>query len=322
VIRSHLVGSLPSLSQPKSAASQKAAAKKELDRFKQKKNDALCADKTFGLKNKKKSKAVQNFVKETVSALKGDSLRQAHEAKAKAKAKKELKEMEAKEMQLLFGGVEKVIRDASGKKMTRAEIAKQKEKEAAEKEAERKKKEWWDALPLVDKIEHQRSELDTLKCTKLTEEIFNDWKARKKAAKDAEMAQALADAMKKKKGNKSQVTGSVATGRYLFETNADLFKDDDGAVDEKEDLKDLVYDGPDESDEDSDDGGGLGYSDDDSSSDDDDDGEAKAAKKASKAADADEQAAAGDAAQVADASLYMDDAGLDDLDDLDDLEDD
>ena len=98
----------------KATKSGKAAKKKgqqqafEVQRAKAK--DQYLADKTFGLKNKKKSKNVQQFIQQTTMAVKGNEIRAKQKAAAEKKSKKDLKKAQEQAMKAMFGGMEKTVR--------------------------------------------------------------------------------------------------------------------------------------------------------------------------------------------------------------------
>jgi len=73
----------------------------------QKKKDKMIEDKTFGLKNKNKSKKVQQFVQSTVNSIKNSGDRKEMAAKDKARQdnarKKEAKKAAEDERNALFG---------------------------------------------------------------------------------------------------------------------------------------------------------------------------------------------------------------------------
>ena len=97
---------------------------------------------------------------------------------------------------------------------------KMREKEAAEEGEEEE--------TLEDKIDAQRKALDLSKCTPLTLELFNKWKADKEARRMAEVEVKRKEAEKKATGSGV----SVMSGRDLFRYDPTLFADDEDAAEE------------------------------------------------------------------------------------------
>ena len=294
------------------AKQKKAAQGRQADAMRQKAKDQIAADKTFGLKNAKKSKKVQAAIAHVNKQYRGDEMQRQAEAKAAKKNKKAAKAKEAHDMKTLFGAMDergkgnrKVM--FNGKKMTRNEIAAMKEEAKRLKEEEERRKAAFDALSLEEKIEFRRKELDMSKCTKVTEESFRAWREAKDARIRAENEAKVAEEMAKSSKKKAKGAITVLSGKSLFEFDATLFKDDDAAVGTEDKFE---FDGPEEEEEDDFGGGGAQMA---AFSDDEEMGDAEDAATA---------AAGAATVAAADQSLYLDDdAGLDDLDDLDDLED-
>mmetsp|Transcript_17634 Transcript_17634/g.48039 ORF Transcript_17634/g.48039 Transcript_17634/m.48039 type:complete len:293 (+) Transcript_17634:244-1122(+) len=224
----------------------------------QKKKQQIVEDKTFGLKNKNKSKKVQQFINSTTKNVmnSGDPkqrkaeeerTRQKKERKARAKAAKE-------EQEALFGAalmavqkkgstnkkegkVEAQGRDAnddSNKKTTSRAMKMMYQMDA--KEMSDKLKEDPNYVPtLEDEIEEQRQKkvaefkASGKEGTKITPESFAVWQEKKRQKRAAEAKKLVEAEMKKKKGGKGL---SVLSGRALYEYKKDLFKDqDDGEQD-------------------------------------------------------------------------------------------
>lgn len=318
----------------KGAAAGKAKKKGQqqaVDAARSKAKDQYLADKTFGLKNKKKSKNVQAYIQQTTMAVKGKEMREKAKAAEAKKSKKAAKKAQEDQMKALFGTMTKTVRGKDGKKLTRNEIAAKKKEDEA-KEAERKKKaEYWESLTLEEKIEHKRAQLDPAKCTPVTPETFKVWHdaklAKKKAAED-KRAEEL-KAAQKGRGKKSM----KVSGRELFAINKSLFKDDTAAVDDDDIL--AMSEPEEEADSEEEDKDDKGFLDSDSDMDDSDD---DAPAKSKEAAAPPQKAAKPPAAPTVTATvkgddgadlavklqedLYLNDDGLDELDDLDDLEED
>jgi hypothetical protein len=85
-----------------------------------------------------------------------------------------------------------------------------------------------DERPIVDIIEEERALLEYDKCTPVTLESFNAWKLKKKEQKEKELEDKRKDEAKKT-GTKGH---HILSGRALFSYDANLFVDDDNAVDE------------------------------------------------------------------------------------------
>ena len=193
-------------------------SKKNAEKEKQK----IVEDKTFGLKNKNKSKRVQKYVdtvkKQAQHKVDGPRRRSATEAGSSS--------MSATQKQLM------AARLAELDMMNQAVKAKTK-KLSAEEEEKRRKEEEEEAertrianLPVEDQIEEERAKLE--KKTPVTHERFLEWKKRKdierKARLDAERANALKGVSKAERAR-----GQGLTGRELFESHQNLFVDDEGA---------------------------------------------------------------------------------------------
>mmetsp|Transcript_67960 Transcript_67960/g.167869 ORF Transcript_67960/g.167869 Transcript_67960/m.167869 type:complete len:302 (+) Transcript_67960:297-1202(+) len=211
---------------------------------------AAIEDKTFGLKNKNKSKVVQNFVAQVTknAAQAGMSREELHRQemlKKEREAKKQQKVEKEKEQVLLF--------NPAAKKKLEKDAQKKKEAEMAAKAAEgpeiiSSEEAYLDAKrasdlsaaeavlgpqaddDIYDAIEKERAELKKGKLTPVTFDSFVEWKARKaeeKKKKDIEDTKKAIQAASKMKGK---------SGRDMFNAliqgNADLFLDDDDADDD------------------------------------------------------------------------------------------
>jgi hypothetical protein len=83
-----------------------------------------------------------------------------------------------------------------------------------------------DKLTIVEEIEEERKQLDLSKCTMVTLESFQKWKAEKLKKKEAETEQ-----RRKEEAKKSGTKGhSVLSGRDLFKYDPSLFVDDADAA--------------------------------------------------------------------------------------------
>jgi len=241
------------------------ASKKEV----QKKQKQVIEDKTFGLKNKNKSKVVQSFVKEVTANAKraglskDDAIRQ-EKARAERAAQKEEKKARESELNFLFAPAmtKKQKEAAEAKKLAAAEAAKKAAQEgpeivdAQEAYAEAKRAEDMSRAEAVlgeqehddlyVQIEKERAELK--KKGGLTPVTFDNFVAWKKRKDEENKKKGLEDA-KKKLIEASRMKGK--SGRDLFNQlaaqNADLFLDDDEADDDwmmrdNEDSDEEVFD--------------------------------------------------------------------------------
>lgn len=206
---------------PKQKPSKKAAAKKQ---------QQIIEDKTFGLKNKNKSKSVQKYVATVQKNVKGtEQQRAAEAAKTKKMAAKEAKKAQEAELAALFnealtagpkkGGV-------AGKGRAEEAVAIETKEKVVQQtiiieEGER---------TLEDLIEEQRAKLhkEGKQGTPVNEDTLKKWKADRKAKKLAEERRKVEAEMKKKGRGKGL---SVLSGRALFDYDSTLFEDDADAAD-------------------------------------------------------------------------------------------
>jgi len=222
----------------------------------QKKKAKIIDDKTFGLKNKNKSKKVQAYIQATTKSVMngGDpkKRREEEERKKANAARKARKKALEEERNALFGEALLAVKKKTTTKMKGDNEAKGRDhNETKEKGGTSRAmkmmfqmdaKEMEEALTsdpnyvrtLEDEVELQRQkklqELKDkgIKGTPVTPETFKAWQERKRKAK-MDAAKKLVDAeLKKKKGGKGL---SVLSGRELFEYKQDLFKDDADADD-------------------------------------------------------------------------------------------
>jgi len=214
--------------------------------------EKMVTDKTFGMKNKNKSKKVQKFCSQVQQAAANKFVdKKAEKAKAASMSRKDAKKQHDAEIALLFN----VVEDKKPKKK------KEEEEEApAEGEDEEDNTEAWlaemgieapqadgrrkaararrsaeanhaeesrlqrlaerDGKSVEEKLEIVRKTLQL--DVPVNKDTFLEWKA----ARDIRLAEEKEDAVAKakkgtKKGGKSQLTG-----RQLFEFHADIFVDD------------------------------------------------------------------------------------------------
>jgi hypothetical protein len=299
-------------------AEEKAKEKKQEDKMKRdKQTEREGEDKTFGIKNKNKSKRIQKEIAGGGQGLYGDIQKKEEKRKQDAlDRKKKAKETEA-EMSKLFGTIDekkrgKTVVMFNGKKMTRNEIAAAKEAAAAEKADAEAKKAAFDRLTIFEKVEVWRQELDSDACTRCTAETFAAWRSKKDAETLAKKAETAAAAMRKKSTrHNARLEVSGLSGKDLFEIDAGIFKDDEAAV-----VKDEVFEYDETQDEGKEDemdmgaGGGMQVAE----FSDDDEEEAAAAGGGG-------GGGAGAAAAPVDATIFAAAAGdMDGLDDLDDMD--
>lgn len=175
----------------------------------EKEKQKIVEDKTFGLKNKNKSKKVQNYVqqvkKQAAQKVEGNKPRRKEEEEQKKMSKKALLEARAAELGLIMKPV---------KEKEKTEEISEEETKRQQEELERQR---IASLPIEEQIEEYRKKLDTTK--KVTEEVFRKWLESKSKS------QTLG------KKQKTQTKGKAAalTGRELFTKQKELFVDDEDA---------------------------------------------------------------------------------------------
>lgn len=221
----------------------------------QKKKEKLLEDKTFGMKNKNKSKKVQQHIQSITQSVmnsgdpkqrKADEQRKALKMNAKLQKKALEDERNALFGEALLAVSKKKSTDKSSGKIdakgrdgnientkTGTSRAMKMMFQMDAQEMEEKLREDPNYVPTVeDDIEQQRQQMFArLKSlnktpTKITHETFQQWLMKKKTVR-AEQAKRLVETeMKKKKGGKGL---SVLTGRDLYSYNQSLFivQDDD-----------------------------------------------------------------------------------------------
>ncbi|CAM9819668.1 unnamed protein product, partial [Ectocarpus sp. 13 AM-2016] len=205
---------------PKQQKGKKAVATKKKQ---------LIEDKTFGLKNKNKSKSVQKYISTVQKSVNSTEQQRASDAaKSKKMASKEAKKAQEAELAALFDealltGVKKG--GTAGKGKTPAVAVETKAKQVQEtfviEEGEK---------TLEDMIEEQRTKLhrEGKQGTPVNQETLAKWKADRKAKKLAEERRKVQAEMKKKNKGKGL---SILSGRALYDYDATLFEDDADAVD-------------------------------------------------------------------------------------------
>lgn len=299
---------MPSKTKKKAAAESKKAA--------QKKKDKMVEDKTFGLKNKNKSKKVQaqiESVKKNVYNGGDPKQRKAEEERKKAKAAAKARKKAMKDEQdALFGEALLAVKKSGTTKLKSSVQAKGRDHDADDKKkgTSRAMKMMYqmDAKEMADKLKEDPNYVPTLedeiemqrqkkvaalkasgqKGTPVTEKTFKEWQDRKRKRHAAEAKKLVEKELKKKKGKGL----AILSGRDLFEYKRDLFKDDDDDLNNAE--MDLTAE--------------VGQH-----------GEPKDKEKAADGSEP-EAAAVEDVADRVQSELFLegDDDDLDDLDDLDD----
>mmetsp|Transcript_8583 Transcript_8583/g.17832 ORF Transcript_8583/g.17832 Transcript_8583/m.17832 type:complete len:272 (+) Transcript_8583:129-944(+) len=231
----------------------------------QKKKNQQIEDRTFGLKNKSKSKKVQSFVKSVTNSVNnsGDRKQRAEEerrkkAKSDQKLRKQLMKDEANALfnealgalkkgktNFKAGKAEAKGRDADDdakKKGTSRAMKMMYQMDA--KEMEERLREDPNYVPtLEDKIEAERQKKvadlkkNGSKGTPITPESFAVWQEKKRKRKQEEARKMVEKEMRKKKGGKGL---AVLSGRALYEYKKDLFEIEE--ENEKAETKDNAID--------------------------------------------------------------------------------
>lgn len=184
----------------------------------------IVEDKTFGLKNKKKSRKVQQYVetvkKQASQKVDGPRKRSAGAGSSSAANNARLAQMQARlaELELMNQPVKE-----KPKKLSAEEAERKRLEEEAEKERIRIAN-----LPVEDQIEEERVKLTSR--TPVTLERFLKWKEEKVKEKLA-ADEAKKAALWKKMSKAERTRGQGLTGRQLFQSNSELFVDDEAADD-------------------------------------------------------------------------------------------
>lgn len=240
---------------PKEAPSKKAVREKK---------KSIVEDLTFGLKNKNKSKKVQQFITRTE-----DSVKKSHGGSQQIKNKEQkeagklAKQLQEEELRLLFN---EGITGQFGKSKAKAKAAaselgivsanegisdfldalssdsdsddevKEKRKTIYMDEDEPAQVEVYRVKTIEDLIDEQREKLSAegKKGTPVTAASFAIWREAKLAKKQADAEERMKQAeLAKKKGGGGK-NASTLSGKELYNYNASLFVDDEAAIDSKE----------------------------------------------------------------------------------------
>jgi len=222
------------------------AKQKDGKKAQEKQKNKVVEDKTFGLKNKNKSKVVQRFVKNVEKNIKDTSA--AEKRAAEKKQAKMVRIAQEQELKALFS-------EALSINVKKSDLKKKKDAASsggggggaskgggpsdhyddawAEAELAKVSKDDTDAtaLRLDQRIEQQREDMRKkgVKGTPVTAESFAAWKKRKAERLRAENEAALRAEQLKKKGGKGL---SVLSGKDLFAIDASLFVDDAEATED------------------------------------------------------------------------------------------
>lgn len=182
-------------------------------------------DKTFGLKNKKKSKKVQQYVetvkKQANQKVDGPRKRAAGASGASSAASSaRMAQMAARlaELELMNQPVKE-----KPKKISPEEAERRRREEEAEKERIRIAN-----LPIEDQIEEERAKLTTR--TPVSLPLFLEWKKEKEKERSMKL-DAVKAAAYKKMSKAERARGQGLTGRELFQASSEIFVDDEEADD-------------------------------------------------------------------------------------------
>mmetsp|Transcript_13312 Transcript_13312/g.37362 ORF Transcript_13312/g.37362 Transcript_13312/m.37362 type:complete len:187 (+) Transcript_13312:60-620(+) len=160
----------------KKGTAAKATQKDQKKAEKKKKTEQKMKDATFGLKNKNKSKVVQNKINQLKNSMNDPgSQRAAQENKAR-KAQKAAEEEARREMELMFKSVKKKDND----NQKHLQVEQKEEKKVVKVDAKTRIRQLLEGtLPefadrtLEDRIEEARTLVE--KKTKMNEEVFKKW---------------------------------------------------------------------------------------------------------------------------------------------------
>lgn len=218
----HRAATLPRHLSRRRATAAMPPKKKKAEEQKKK----IVEDKTFGLKNKKKSKKVQQYVetvkKQASQKVDGPRRKGGASGSGSAASAARMAQMQARLAELEL--MNQPVQDKP-KKMSAAEAEQKRIEE--EEEAERIR---IANLPVEDQIEEERVKLKTK--TPVTLDRFMQWREEKNKENQVKVEAERAAAYKKmSKAEKSRRQG--LTGKELFEAHSGLFVDDENAVDER-----------------------------------------------------------------------------------------
>uniref|UniRef100_A0A7S2ZL12 ZC3H15/TMA46 family C-terminal domain-containing protein n=1 Tax=Rhodosorus marinus TaxID=101924 RepID=A0A7S2ZL12_9RHOD len=192
---------------------------------KQKETKKLVEDKTFGLKNKNKSKKVQQYVSQVEKqaqhkATQGEKKSGSDGSSGSKLSKKQLLEARMAELNLVYRPVKEKEKKMSPEEAEKKRIAEEEERERLRIAS----------LPVEDQIEEERAKLKTK--TPVTLELFLAWKEKKAAERITATEKKVAAAKSGGLTKHDLKKGGLLTGRELFEYNREVFVDDANADDE------------------------------------------------------------------------------------------
>ncbi len=216
-------------------------------------------DKTFGLKNKNKSKKVAQYVQSTTKSIMNSGDQQARREADKLKnakaAKRAMQKAKEEERDALFGEALMAVQKKTTTKMKSNTEAigrdggEEGKKEKPGQSRAMKMMYQMDAKEMADKMAEDPNYVKTLedevemqrqqkvaelkasgkKGTPVTEETLRVWQENKKKRKRDELQKQLDAEAKKKKGGKGL---SILSGRALYDMRRDLFVDDEAGAEE------------------------------------------------------------------------------------------
>ncbi|OEH75612.1 ccch finger DNA binding related protein [Cyclospora cayetanensis] len=244
----------------KKDAKSERGQQKALEKEKQK----VIEDKTFGLKNKNKSKAVQKFIKSVQQSVKGPQKGGEAQEIAKKKEEQQLKKAQLQQqllLQALFKGTENVKKVASETTVGTYDPKESKLEQKIDLYIDQREQNGYVRpgggggedvdtetaivckyfLEAVERKQYGWFWRQALPPggTPVTAETFAAWKARKEAERLSELEQQQKDAKKAAKG--AAGTGPLLSGKDLFSFNPSLFVDSEGAADERDYEEDLDW---------------------------------------------------------------------------------
>mmetsp|Transcript_12299 Transcript_12299/g.18423 ORF Transcript_12299/g.18423 Transcript_12299/m.18423 type:complete len:246 (+) Transcript_12299:2-739(+) len=190
-------------------------------------------DKTFGLKNKSKSKTVQKYVKTVEQSVKSSQgMVKSEQDKQKKKASKEAAKKAEMELKALFNEGLMEAKKGPAKVGNTTQNNAPPPPEKKEKKAQTTFEIADSERTIEDMIEAQREKFraEGKVGTKVTEESLALWKKRRLETKK-KMEKELYEKEVQKKGKKKAM--SSLSGRALFDQDQSLFKDDANAYGDK-----------------------------------------------------------------------------------------
>lgn len=211
---------------PKPAKPTKAEAakleekkKKEYEKERRERKEREAADRTFGMKNKNKSKVVQEQIKQMTGGVINNAGLQRKKAKEE-KAKKDAEAAAAAELEALFAAVPKSKRVHEAPKVVEGEKPPRDPKEELYELLYGNDPEIL-KLPVEERIEKAKTLIKPT--TRLTTEVFMRWREEKKRQRAEKLEE---QAQKRRAGN-------LHNGREIFSLNLGSLEDDASASAER-----------------------------------------------------------------------------------------